>query len=78
MAKFQTGHNYQFTFINHSNSSIQYDLEPATGGNHNEINGEGNPGQTFKTNSFDNPGTLEQGNVLVFTITAAYAPNFRF
>lgn len=78
MATFQTGHKHQFTFVNHSNTSIQYDLGPATGGNHNEIKGDVKRGETVETKAFDYKGTLQQGNVPVITITAEYAPNFRF
>lgn len=78
MATFKTGRDHQFTFINHSNTIIQYDLGPATGGNINDINGEVYPGKTAETKFFNAQGTLQQGNVVVLQITAAYAPNFRF
>jgi hypothetical protein len=69
---------YQFTFINHSNRPIRYDLGPATGGQHNGINGDVNPGQQVDAKGFDTKGTLEQGNVPVISIADAPSPRFRF
>jgi hypothetical protein len=78
MATFRIGFDHEFTFINHSNSPIQYDLGPATGGRYKEINGNVNPGQQVKTKSFDFGKTLEQGNVRVVTIPNVPIPGFRF
>jgi hypothetical protein len=78
MATFSTiGSNHRFTFINYSNSPIQYDLGRATGG-YIGINGKVNPGHQVTTNSFGFNGTLEQGNVPVVTISGAPTPGFRF
>ncbi len=72
---------YQFTFINHSNTRIQYGLGPATGCQRNEINeinGNVDPGATVDSKEFESEGTLEQGDVPVITISGAPSPNFRF
>ncbi|NEQ27421.1 MAG: hypothetical protein F6K28_52140 [Microcoleus sp. SIO2G3] len=70
--------NHQFTFVNHSNSLIRYDLGPATGGERPEINGDVNPGQRVDSNYIDAGGPLEQGNVPVISIPNAPTPGFRF
>ncbi|MCC5619986.1 hypothetical protein LC574_01080 [Nostoc sp. CHAB 5715] len=78
MATFKAGGDYQFTFINHSNRPIRYEIGPATGGQYNRINGDVNPGQRVDSESFGVAATLEQGNVRVITIADAPTPGFRF
>lgn len=79
MATFIVSGDHQFTFINHSDTQAYYELGPATGGDHTEITGDIDPGQTVKSKSFDFGGrTLEQGNVSVISLATAAACNFRF
>jgi len=80
MATFITGGDHQFKFVNHTgDTQVYYDLGQATGGDHIEIKGDVNPGQTVTSKSFNLDGrTLEQGNVPIMSIVGAGAPNFRF
>lgn len=78
MATFINDGDYQFTFINHSDTKAYYELGQATGGDNIDIRGDINPGQTVKSKSFKLDGrTLEQGNVPIISIANAPAPNFR-
>lgn len=76
-ATFDTNGNHQFTFTNHSDTPVSYDLKPATG---KEISGVVEPGQTVESESVESggDGTMQQGSVPVITIEGARIPNFRF
>lgn len=66
----------QFTFINHSDRSIEFDLQPATG--YFQV-GEVKPGQTVDSAEFvASSWSIEQGDVPVITIPGAPTPGFRF
>lgn len=68
--------NHQFTFINHSNKPIGYDLEPATG---EEIKGSVEPGKTIDTRYIEVGSSIEQGNVnIVTSLGTPTNPGFRF
>jgi hypothetical protein len=78
MATFKTGGRFQFHFINHTqHHPIQYELGPATGGQHKE-HGTVKAGDTVKSEPFGFGGTLEQGNVHVIKLPGAPDPGFRF
>lgn len=78
-ATFQTyDFPFKFTFVNHSNTAIDYDFTEATGGDHAEVRGTVEAGQT-RVAEFDNEGrTLEQGRVHLIGILGAPSPYFRF
>lgn len=83
MATFrQNGGNFQFTFIDHSNTGINFDIRNISGDNNNF--GNVAPGTEALSNAFFHSGTLEFGNVAVVGIgqfgqpQLAPAPGVRF
>ena len=67
MATFrQNGGDFQFYFLNHSNTEIDFDIRNISGDNNNY--GNVAPGENVVSNAFLHSDTLEYGNVVVVGI----------